>query len=138
MQIILASAKIMNVSIKREQSKLVCSVEREKRGMKSNDKVKSSPDISQSSPRFQNEADCFARDMVQYSADTLVEMLGCSHQIAVQNMLRFMRFFDDAPKLPAILAYHGQAYKHLKAETLNVDDLNFSQRKLWITSFLYV
>ena len=28
MQIILAYAKIMNVSIKREQSKLVCSVER--------------------------------------------------------------------------------------------------------------
>ena len=32
------------------------------------------------------------------------------------------------------LAYHGQAYKHLKAETLNVDNLNYSQRKLWITS----
>lgn len=48
-----------------------------------------------------------------------------------------MRFFEDAHKLPAILAYHGQAYKHLKAETLNVDDLNYSQRKLWITSFLY-
>ena len=27
--------------------------------------------------------------------------------------------------------------EHLKAETLNVDDLNYSQRKLWITSFLY-
>ncbi len=45
-----------------------------------------------------------------------------------------MRFFEDAPKLPAILAYHGQAYKHLKAEALNVDNLNYSQRKLWITS----
>ena len=137
MQIILASAKIMNVSIKREQSKPVCSVEREKRGMKSNDKVKSSPVISLSSPRFQNEADCFARDMVQYSVETIAEMLGCSQQIAAQNRLRYMRFFDDAAKLPAILAYHGQAYKHLKAETLNVDDLNYSQRKLWITSFLY-
>ena len=74
-------------------------------------------------------------------------MLGCSQQIAVQNRLRFMQFldeprgraerFDEKPKLPAILAYHGQAYKHLKAETLNVDDLNYSQGKLWITSFLY-
>ena len=139
----------MNVSIKREQSKLVCSVEREKRGMKSNDrsatkgdacqskKVKSSPDISLTSPRFQNEADCFARDMVQYSVETIAEMLGCSQQIAAQNRLRYMRFFDDGAKLPAILAYHGQAYKHLKAETLNVDDLNYSQEKLWITSFLY-
>jgi len=113
MQIILASAKIMN------------------------DKLKSVPDISLSTPRFLNEADAFARDMTQYSAETIAEILGCSQQIAVQNKLRFMQFFDEKPKLPAILAYHGQAYKHLKAETMNVDDLNYSQGKLWITSFLY-
>ena len=113
MQIILASAKIMN------------------------DRLKSVPDISLSTPRFQNEAEAFAREMAQYSAETIVEMLGCSQQIAVQNRLRFMQFFDEKPKLPAILAYHGQAYKHLQAETLAVDDLNYSQGKLWITSFLY-
>ena len=113
MQIILASAKIMN------------------------DKLKSIPDVCLSSPRFRSEAESFARDMAQYSAETITEMLGCSHQIAAQNKLRFMQFFDEKPKLPAILAYHGQAYKHLKAETLNVDALNYSQGKLWITSFLY-
>ena len=113
MQIILASAKIMH------------------------DRLKSVPDIRLSTPRFLNEAEAFARDMAQYSAETIAEMLGCSQQIAVQNRLRFMQFFDEKPKLPAILAYHGQAYKHLKAETLNVDDLTYSQGKLWITSFLY-
>ena len=113
MQIILASAKIMN------------------------DKLKSVPDISLSTPRFKSEAESFARDMAQYSAETIAEMLGCSQQIAAQNRFRFMQFFDENPKLPAILAYHGQAYKHLKAETLNVNDLNYSQGKLWITSFLY-
>ena len=113
MQIILASAKIMN------------------------DKLKSVPDVCLSTPRFRSEAESFARDMAQYSAETITEMLGCSHQIAAQNKLRFMQFFDEKPKLPAILAYHGQAYKHLKAETLNVDALNYSQGKLWITSFLY-
>lgn len=113
MQIILASAKIMN------------------------DKVKSVPDINLSTARFHNKAYSFAKDMAQYSAEAIAEMLGCSQQIAAQNRMRYMRFFDDAPKLPAILAYHGQAYKHLKAETLNVDDLNYSQGKLWITSFLY-
>ena len=137
MQIILASAKIMNVSIKREQSELVRFVEREKHGTKSNDKLKSVPDVSLSTPRFQNEAESFARDMAQYSAETIADMLGCSQQIATQTRLRFMQFFDDKPKLPAILAYHGQAYKHLKAETLNVDALNYSQGKLWIISFLY-
>ena len=113
MQIILASAKIMN------------------------DKLKSVPDVSLSTPRFLNEAESFARDMTQYSAEAIADMLGCSQQIAEQNWLRFMQFFDEKPKLPAILAYHGQAYKHLKAETLTVDALNYSQGKLWITSFLY-
>ena len=138
MQIILASAKIMN------------------------DKLKSVPDVSLSTPRFLNEAESFARDMTQYSAETIADMLGCSQQIATQTRLRFMQFFDDKPKLPAILAYHGQAYKHLKAaikreqsdacidpaereqarlkakaETLTVDNLHYSQEKLWITSFLY-
>ena len=137
----------MNVSIKREQSELVRFVEREKHGTKSNDKLKSVPDMSLSTPCFLNEADAFARDMAQYSAETIAEILGCSQQIAVQNRLRFMQFldkpsgragrFDEKPKLPAILAYHGQAYKHLIAETLNVDDLKYSQGKLWITSFLY-
>ena len=125
MQIILASAKIMD-----DRSATKGDACQSK-------KVKSSPDISLSSPRFQNEADCFARDMIQYSAETIADMLGCSLQIAAQNRMRFMRFFEDAPKLPAILAYHGQAYKHLKAETLSVDDLNYAQGKLWITSFLY-
>ena len=113
MQIILASAKIMN------------------------DKVKSVPDINLSTPRFHRDAENFARDMAQYSAETIGEILSCSQQIAVQNRLRYMRFFDEVSKLPAILAYHGQAYKHLKAETLDNDDLNYAQSKLWITSFLY-
>ena len=76
MQIILASAKIMN------------------------DKLKSVPDVSLSTPRFQNEAESFARDMAQYSAETIADMLGCSQQIAEQNRLRFMQFFDEKPKLP--------------------------------------
>ena len=97
MQIILASAKIMH------------------------DRLKSIPDVSLSTPRFQNEAYNFAKDMAQYSAETIAEMLGCSQQIAAQNRMRYMRFFEDAPKLPAILAYHGQAYKHLKADSLNID-----------------
>ena len=102
-----------------------------------NDRLKSVPDVSLSKPRFQNEAEAFAGDMAQYPTGTIAGMLGCNQQIAARNRLRFMQFFDDKSKLPAILAYHGQAYKHLKAETLTVDDLNYSQGKLWITSFLY-
>ncbi len=74
MQIILASAKIMN------------------------DKVKSLPDINLSIPRFQSEAKSFARDMAQYSAETIAEILSCSQQIAFQNRLRYIRFFDEVTK----------------------------------------
>jgi len=113
MQILLASAKIMH------------------------DVLKTAPDVELSAPFFAYEAEAFARDMAQYSTDAIAEMLGCSLQIAGQNKLRFMRFFEETKKMPAILAYHGQAYKHLKAETLTEKDLNYAQEHLWITSFLY-
>jgi cytoplasmic iron level regulating protein YaaA (DUF328/UPF0246 family) len=113
MQILLASAKIMH------------------------DVLKTSPEMELSSPRFAREAEAFARDMAHYSTETIARMLGCSQQIAAQNKLRYMRFFEQTVRLPAILAYHGQAYKHLKAETLVEADLLYSQAHLWITSFLY-
>jgi len=113
MQIILASAKIMH------------------------DRLKSIPDIDLTAPLFQPEAEAFARDMAQYSSETIADILGCSHQIAAQNRLRFMQFLETKGEIPAILAYHGQAYKHLKAETLSADDLLHAQQHLWITSFLY-
>lgn len=113
MQIILASAKIMH------------------------NQLKSMPNVDMTTPRFQNEAVAFARDMASYPIETIAEMLGCSQAIATQNKLRFMHHLEDAATMPAILAYHGQAYKHLKAETLTASHLNFSQQHLWIMSFLY-
>ena len=113
MKILLASAKIMR------------------------DQLKPLPEMAMSVPLFQKQAESFARDMANYSAETIAEMLGCSLQIGVQNKLRFMRFFEVEQMLPAIFAYHGQAYKHLKAETLTDEELAFSQEHLLITSFLY-
>ena len=82
------------------------------------DVLKTAPDMALSAPRFAHDAEC-------------------SLQIAGPSKLRFMRFFEETKKMPAILAYHGQAYKHLKAETLTEKDLNYAQEHLWITSFLY-
>ncbi len=113
MQILLASAKIMR------------------------DALTPMATVALSVPRFLPEATAFARDMAQYPTVTIAQMLGCSQQIAAQNRLRFMHFLDQRAMLPAILAYHGQAYKHLKAETLTAEDLNYAQQHLFITSFLY-
>ena len=113
MQIILASAKIMN------------------------ERAVVPEDIVATTPLFQQEARSLAHDMMQYPVETLAEMLGCSQTIASQNRLRYLRFDDPHDSLPAILAYHGQAYKHLKAETLGTDTLRYAQSHLWVMSFLY-
>ena len=89
-------------------------------------------------PRFQQEAEAFAHDLAQYDSSSLQEILKCNQPIAQQNKLRYLHFFDaDNPPLPAILAYHGQAYKHLKAEKLSEETLHYADQHLWITSFLY-
>ena len=113
MQILLASAKIMNDSVAMPEG------------------------ITASAPLFQLDAQMLARDMMQYPIEALAEMLGCSQAIASQNRLRYLRFGDPHEPLPAILAYHGQAYKHLKAETLDADTLRHAQGHLWVMSFLY-
>ena len=39
--------------------------------------------------------------------------------------------------MPILLAYNGQAYKHLRADTLGDEALEYAQKHLWITCFLY-
>lgn len=100
-------------------------------------KCRTAPELA-GTPMFITEAEAFARDMTRYDDDTLVTMFKCSKHIAVQNRLRYQRFFDsDNPSAPAILAYRGQAYRHLMADTLTADDIAYADGHLWITSFLY-
>ena len=48
--------------------------------------------------------------------------------------LNFLDFFNEENKMPAILAYNGQAYKCLKAHTLEASDMEFGNNHLWILS----
>lgn len=90
-----------------------------------------------SEPKFLKEAEHFALLMSQRSVEELMDMFQCSRQLAIENKVRYERFFAENESLPAILAYFGQAYKCLLAQTLGPDDFLFAQRHLWITSFLY-
>lgn len=89
-----------------------------------------------SKPLFQSVADTLAMEMASMSIDRLAEQLDCSRKLAAENKERYHNFFT-APKMPAILAYNGQAYKHLKAASLSQEALSFGQEHLWITCFLY-
>lgn len=109
MQILLANAKIMN---------------------------ESSEAKAQSVPMFQAVADVLAAEMARADAETMAQMLGCSCALALENCERY-RSWGIAEKMPAIMAYNGQAYKHLKAASLSPEALEFGNRHLWITCFLY-
>lgn len=87
-------------------------------------------------PRFQATANELAVEMASLDVDELAKELDCSRALAAENWRRYQHFFT-AEKLPAIMAYNGQAYKHLKAKTLSQDALSFGQEHLWITCFLY-
>lgn len=87
-------------------------------------------------PRFQSVADMLAMEMASLDIDTLAKELDCSQALAAENWRRYQNFFT-AEKLPAIMAYNGQAYKHLKAKTLSDEALRFGQEHLWVTCFLY-
>ncbi|MDO4512024.1 MAG: YaaA family protein [Bacteroidales bacterium] len=109
MQILLANAKIMNEG---------CSVK------------------PLSVPMFQHVADVLAAEMAQVDATEMAQMLGCSLPLAMENCERY-RAWGIAEKMPAIMAYNGQAYKHLKAATLSPEALDYAGSHLWITCFLY-
>jgi len=113
MQILLASAKIMKERCK-------------------------SAGIAPHSPLFQNQALALAEDLCHCNAVELSQMFSCSPAIGEQNCQRFEVFgTDEAEIMPAILAYWGQAYKHLRADLMETEDLLWADSHLWISSCLY-
>lgn len=87
-------------------------------------------------PLFQSVSDVLADEMARHDIGELARQLDCSRSLAAENLKRYQQFHHAIP-MPAILAYNGQAYKHLKANTLDEKALAFSQNHLWITCFLY-
>lgn len=113
MQIILASAKIM-----REASR--------KTG------------LPYSEPRFADIAKAIAGELSRKTVEQLSELFGCSPEIGELNRSRYAIFgSDEAEIIPAIFAYFGQAYKHLRADDLSNDDLLWANSHLMISSCLY-
>ena len=113
MQIILASAKIM-----RDFSPV--------------------PELIPGTPAFIDIAMRIASEMSRMTAGDIASAFRCSDAIGDLNRRRFNVFgTDEAEVMPAIMAYYGQAYKHLRADTLSMDELEWADGHLWISSCLY-
>lgn len=87
-------------------------------------------------PAFQEIANDIAGEMARMDVDMLAKAFKCSRQIAAENAYRYAHF-NEMPLMPAMYAYNGQAYKHLRADMLSADAVAFAQQHLWITCFLY-
>ena len=92
--------------------------------------------LSLTEPAFGTEALALAQEMGSFPSQELQGILGGSLKVNEETWLRY-RDFRVAERQAAILAYTGQAYRHLKADSLGSEALLFAQKRLFITSFLY-
>lgn len=88
-------------------------------------------------PRFQAEAERCALQMAELPAEKIAQLLHVNPRLAALTRQRYHDFLDPADRSPALLAYTGMAYRHLRAASFTAADLRFAQDHLWITSFLY-
>lgn len=89
-------------------------------------------------PHFDREAHQCANKLATMSLFDLRETLDVNEEIAKENLIRYKVFASkDNIITPAILAYQGIVFQHIGAESMSQDQLNYADKHLLITSFLY-
>ncbi len=91
-------------------------------------------------PDFLHQAAMLIDQLKQYPSDRIARLMDVNHNIAQTNVERFARWhtpFTPANAKQAILTFNGEVYNGLKASTLTVEDLHFTQKHLRILSGLY-
>ena len=97
-----------------------------------------SRDVAMTQPRFQADADQLAAVAKQLSAADLAKLMDISPSLAALNADRFAQFEHSGDDTrPAALAFAGDTYQGLVADSLEDDDLRFAQDRLRILSGLY-
>ena len=91
-----------------------------------------------SEPVFAANAAESVRQLAAMDAQQLQKALHTTAKIAAENVLRYRHFFDECNRqVPALMAYNGIVFKQISADTLRREDLEYAQKHLFITSFLY-
>ena len=89
-------------------------------------------------PRFRDEAAGIALQMAQQPAAELSRWLHLSPRLAAESYRRFQDFHgDETTALPALLAYTGVVFKHIRPKDFSPADYLYAQTHLRIASPLY-
>ena len=91
-------------------------------------------------PDFLADSQVLVNSLRDYTPRRLRNLMGISKDLAELNAQRFANFsqpFNPENSRPAVLAFKGDVYLGLAAETLKAADLKFAQTHLRILSGLY-
>jgi cytoplasmic iron level regulating protein YaaA (DUF328/UPF0246 family) len=91
-------------------------------------------------PRFLEQSQLLVEDLKKLSVSELATLMKLSDKLAGLNMARFQTWstpFDFSNAKQAVLAFKGDVYTGLDADSLNKNSLEFMQQHLRILSGLY-
>jgi len=91
-------------------------------------------------PIFQDEVQEIVKVLSKKSSSGLKKLMKVSDKLAKENYLRYQEFSTDYHtdnSKQAILAFKGDVYLGMKAESMKKSDMNFAQKHIRILSGLY-
>lgn len=98
------------------------------------------PTLETTQPEFLKESSALIKELKELSPQELSSLMKISDKLGTLNYDRFQswkRPFTDKNARPAALAFKGDVYTGLEAETMGVRDFNYAQKHLRMLSGLY-
>jgi cytoplasmic iron level regulating protein YaaA (DUF328/UPF0246 family) len=93
-----------------------------------------------SQPEFLHDSQLLIDQLRKLPAAKIGELMSISEKLAILNVGRFLNWhlpFTNENAKPAILAFRGDVYTGLEADSFSTKDFNFAQKHLRILSGLY-
>ena len=94
------------------------------------------PSVTETKPRFADEAETLAAAAAKLSAPKLAALMHISDKLATLNVARYREFIDQ-PTRPALYAFAGDVYTGFEARTLEAEAIDYAQDHVRILSGLY-
>jgi len=94
------------------------------------------PSVTETKPRFADEAETLAAAAAKLTAPKLAALMHISDKLATLNVARY-RDFIDQPTRPALYAFAGDVYTGFEARTLEAEAIAYAQDHVRILSGLY-
>jgi len=97
------------------------------------------PAVETTQARLLEDSQRLIDQFQEFSPDDIKSLMGVSEKLSDLNYQRFQNWTqkDAIEQCPALFAFQGDVYQGLAADTLTVDEIEYTQRHLRILSGLY-